>query len=127
MKRKKENTGPCVWDFIAGLELITGGADMITWSTISTPAKNVVYLSAHVQSEMGSKTCAVVSRKPLGSSSFYLYPGHSKTYCGSSPIYKTVSSPSFIGQTFQGIYFRSCFSYQRGSLQVKCVGRANGP
>jgi hypothetical protein len=43
-KRKKENTGPCVWDFIAGLELITGGADMITWSTISTPAKNVVYL-----------------------------------------------------------------------------------
>jgi len=65
-KRKKENTGPCVWDFIAGLELITGGADMITWSTISTPAKNVVYLSAHVQSEMGSKTWAVVSRRPLG-------------------------------------------------------------
>jgi hypothetical protein len=80
-----------------------------------------------VQSEMGSKTWAVVSRRPLGSSSFYLYPGHSKTNCGSSPIYRIVSSPSFIGQTFQGIYFRSCFSYQRGSLQVKCVGRANGP
>jgi hypothetical protein len=105
----------------------SGGADMITWSPISTPAKNVVYLSDRVQSEMGSKICAAVSRRPSGSSSFYLYPGHSKTNCGSSPVSRTVSSASFIGQTFQGSCFRSCFSYQRRSVQVKCVGSAKGP
>lgn len=105
----------------------SGGANMIICSPISTSAKNVVYLSACVQSEMGSNICAAVSRRPSGSCSFYLYPGPSKTSCGSSSVSKTVSSPSFTGQTIQGSCFRSCFSSQRGNLQVKCVGSAKGP
>ncbi|XP_059463578.1 OVARIAN TUMOR DOMAIN-containing deubiquitinating enzyme 4-like isoform X2 [Corylus avellana] len=100
---------------------------MIVCSPISTSAKNVVYLSARVPSEMGSNICAAVSRRPSGSCSFYLYPGHSKTSCGSSSVSRTVSSPSFTSQTFQGSCFRSCFSSQRGNLQVKCVGSAKGP
>lgn len=105
----------------------SGSANMIIWSPISTPAKNVVYLSARVQSEMGSNICAAISRRPSGSCSFNLYSGNSKTNYRSSSVSRTVSSPSFIGQTFQGSCFRSCFSNQGGNLQVKCVGSAKGP
>lgn len=95
---------------------------MPVWSPISTSSKNVIYLSARVQSPMGSNICAAVNHGPSSSSCFYLYPGNSKTNYGSFSLSKTISSPSFTGQTFQGSCFGSCFSNQRGSLQVKCVG-----
>lgn len=99
-----------------------GCPNMPVWSPISTSSKNVIYLSVRVQSPMGSNICAAVNRGPSSSSCFYLYTGNSKTNYGSFSLSKTISSPSFTDQTFQGSCFGSCFSNQRGSLQVKCVG-----
>uniref|UniRef100_A0A7N2M3U4 Ubiquitin thioesterase OTU n=1 Tax=Quercus lobata TaxID=97700 RepID=A0A7N2M3U4_QUELO len=95
-------------------------------SPISTCAKNVVYLSAHFQSQMGSKICAAVSRGPSNLRCFYLYPGHSKTNYGSMSVSKILSTPSCANQTFHGSCFRSYFSNQRGNLLVKCLS-SKGP
>ena len=96
---------------------------MIVCSPISTCAKNVIHLSAHFQSQMGSKICAAVSRGPSSSCCLYLNPGHSKTNYGSMFVFKTLSSPSCTDLMLHGSCFRSCFSNQRGNLRVKSQRR----
>lgn len=104
----------------------SGYDNLSVCSPISTCAKNVVHLSAHFQSQMGSKICAAVSRGPSNLRCFYLYPGHSKTNYGSMSVSKILSTPSCADQTFHGSCFRSYFSNQRGNLLVKCLS-SKGP
>ncbi|KAM3738332.1 hypothetical protein ACB098_09G124200 [Castanea mollissima] len=106
--------------------LYIGYDNMSVCSPISTCAKNVVHLSAHFQSQMGSKICAAVSRGPSNLRCFYLYPWHSKTNYGSMSVSKILSTPSCADQMFHGSCFRSYFSNQRGNLLVKCLS-SKGP
>ncbi|KAG2686996.1 hypothetical protein I3760_09G033100 [Carya illinoinensis] len=100
---------------------------MLICSPISTSAKSFVYLSARVQSQMGSNICTAISRGPSSSCCFYVYPGHSKASYKSFSVSNTISSPPIPGQTIQGRCFGSCFTYQRGSFRVKCLPGVRGP
>ncbi|KAL5545538.1 hypothetical protein UlMin_005225 [Ulmus minor] len=79
-----------------------GYTDMIVCSPISTCANSVVCLSSNIQTQMGSKMCSVISRRP--SSSKYAH----------FPVSKNCTSVTT--QPFHRSYAVSCFPKERGKL-----------
>lgn len=101
---------------------------MICCPPISTCAKSIVYCSSNIQTQMGSKICTVISRRPSSSCCFRVQPGNSKTKYACLSVSQNCSS--FIGQTFRRNYVRSCSSEEirsSGFLSVKSLVNAGGP
>lgn len=103
---------------------------MIVCSPISTCARNVVYLSGHVQ-HMGGTILNLVSRGQSTSCCFCFYPSHSRESYARLSVLRTMSSPSVNSfHTMHRSCFRSASSKQSGSCQsftVKGLFNAKGP
>ncbi|PON91650.1 OTU domain containing protein [Trema orientale] len=105
-----------------------GYENMIVCPPISTSAKNAVCLSGNIQSQMGSKLCSVISRRPASSCFFCSNPGNSKTKYTRLSV--SENYPSNVSQTTHRSFVSSCFSKERGklwSLTVKDLVNAGGP
>ncbi|XP_024031187.1 OTU domain-containing protein At3g57810 [Morus notabilis] len=91
-----------------------GYDNMIVCPSIGACTKSIACLSGNIQTEMGSKLCSVVSRRPYSSCCFCLYPGNSKTKYAHLSVSKNHLSNS--SPTFQKSFVSSCFSTEKGRL-----------
>ena len=95
---------------------------------MSSCVKGAVCLSGNIQTQMGSKLCSVISRRPSSSCCFCLNPGNSKKNYTQLSVFE--NCPSNVSQTTHRSFVSSCISKDRGklwSLTVKDLLNAGAP
>lgn len=91
-----------------------GFENMVVCRSIGACTKSVACLSSNIETQMGSKLCSVVSRRPYSSYCFRLHPRNPKTKYTHLSVSK--NHPSNMSPTFHKSFVSSCFSKERGKL-----------